>query len=104
MDDRNASKKIKAYSPSHITGFFMICDHKNPVYKGSLGGGIVLEAGCVTEVSLADHAGLTINGVEKDAPTTHYVLEHLVTASEVIVSTNFDVPIACGFGASGAGA
>jgi hypothetical protein len=29
----NAFKKgfVKAYSPSHITGFFEICDNKNPL-------------------------------------------------------------------------
>jgi len=46
------TRKIRAYSPSHITGFFEIRDDRNPLYKGSVGGGIVLEKGCVTEASL----------------------------------------------------
>jgi len=99
---------VKTYSPSHITGFFEICDNKNPLYKGSIGGGIVLEAGCVTEVSFNNHAkiGLKIDGREEEANTTKYVVEHLAGTSEVmvIVSTNFAVPVGCGFGASGAGA
>ena len=101
-------KFVKAYSPSHITGFFAICDHKDPLYKGSIGCGIVLEAGCVTAVSLGDNlpvkAGVKINGVEEEAYTTKYVLERLAGMSEVRISTDFDVPIGCGFGASGAGA
>jgi pantoate kinase len=99
---------VKAYSPSHITGFFEICDNKNPLYKGSIGCGIVLEAGCVTEVSFNNHAKtrIKIDGREEEASTTRYVVEHLAGTSEVMVtvSTNFAVPVGCGFGASGAGA
>ena len=105
--------KTKAYSPSHITGFFEIKDDKNPLYKGSVGCGIVLKAGCVTEVSLNNDLSqreirIEINGVEEEANTTKYVVESLVEKYEhevnVIVSTDFEVPIECGFGASGAGA
>ncbi|MDI6810280.1 MAG: pantoate kinase [archaeon] len=99
---------VRTYSPSHITGFFAICDHKDPLYKGSIGSGIVLEAGCVTEVSLGnnlpENARITINGIAEEAPTTRYVVEHLAGTAAVCVSTNFEVPVGCGFGASGAGA
>lgn len=99
---------VKAYSPSHITGFFEIRDNKNPLYKGSVGGGIVLEAGCVTEVSIRDDrptkAGILINGVEEEANTSKYVVERLAGKYEIAVSTDFEVPVGCGFGASGAGA
>jgi len=99
---------VKTYSPSHITGFFEICDNKNPLYKGSIGCGIVLEAGCVTEVSFNNHAKtrIKIDGREAEANTTKYVVERLAGTSEVmvLVSTNFEVPVGCGFGASGAGA
>jgi len=102
---------VRTYSPSHITGFFEICDNKNPLYKGSIGCGIVLEAGCVTEVSFNNHAAKTkikIDGREAEANTTKYVVEHLAGRSDVdvvvTVSTNFEVPVGFGFGASGAGA
>ncbi|MGB2842563.1 MAG: pantoate kinase [Halobacteriota archaeon] len=99
---------VKTYSPSHITGFFEIRDNKNPLYKGSVGGGIVLEAGCVTEVSIRDDrptkAGIIINGVEEEANTSKYVVERLAGKYEIAVSTDFEVPVGCGFGASGAGA
>ena len=122
MDEEPKSKKlsfvkshffservVKTYSPSHITGFFEICDNKSPLYKGSIGCGIVLEAGCVTEVSFNNHAAKTrikIDGREEEASTTKYVVEHLAGTPEVVVSvsTNFEVPVGCGFGASGAGA
>ncbi|HID19645.1 MAG TPA: hypothetical protein EYP28_01705 [Methanophagales archaeon] len=95
---------VKAYSPSHITGFFVICDNKNPLYKGSVGCGFVLESGCVTEVSLNNQVKIKINGMEEDANTTKYVLDNLAGESKIIVSTDFEVPTECGFGASGAGA
>ncbi len=102
----NAFKKgfVKAYSPSHISGFFEICDNKNPLYKGSVGCGLVLDSGCVTEVSLTNQIKIEINGVEEDANTTKYVLDNLAGESKITVSTDFEVPIGCGFGASGAGA
>jgi len=107
--------KSYSYSPSHITGFFEIRDDRNPLYKGSVGGGIVLEKGCVTEVSLDNDfhqkgtkAEIKINGVEEEANTTKYVVETLAGKYEhelnVTVSTEFDVPIGAGLGASGAGA
>ncbi len=105
------TRKIKTFSPSHITGFFEICDNKNSLYKGSVGGGIVLEAGCVTEVSLSEELSqketkIEINGVEAEANTSKYVVESLAGKYKVgvIVSTVFDVPVGAGFGASGAGA
>lgn len=98
----------KTYSPSHITGFFEICDNKNPLYKGAVGCGIVLEAGGVTEVSIRDDlptkAGIKINGVEEEANTSKYVVANLAGKYKIAVSTDFDVPVGCGFGASGAGA
>lgn len=107
----NRKRSVKAYSPSSITGFFAICDNTDPLYKGSIGCGIVLESGCVTEVSRGDdlaveafESQIRINGVEEEAYTTKYVVEHLAGTSKVIVSTDFEVPIGCGFGASGAGA
>lgn len=109
--------KSYSYSPSHITGFFEIRDDRNPLYKGSVGGGIVLEKGCVTEASLDNDfpqkgtkAEIKINGVEEEANTTKYVVETLAGKYEdehelnVTVSTEFDVPVGAGLGASGAGA
>jgi len=102
----NAFKRgfVKAYSPSHITGFFEICDNKNPLYKGSVGCGLVLDSGCVTNISLTNQVKIELNGIEEDANTTKYVLANLAGESKITVSTDFEVPIGCGFGASGAGA
>jgi len=99
---------VRTYSPSHITGFFAIHEDRNPLHKGSLGCGIVLESGCVTEVALSPNrrvkARVRIDGKEEDAHTTRYVIERLAGESEVSVATDFEVPVGCGFGASAAGA
>lgn len=62
----------------------------------------------MTEVSLGNNlpvrARIKINGVEEEAPTTRYVVELLAGTAAVCVATNFEVPVGCGFGASGAGA
>jgi pantoate kinase len=98
----------RAYSPSHISGFFTIHDDKNPSNKGSRGGGIVLDAGCITEVSIGTESPgrtrIELNGRAEEALTTRYVVERLAGPSSVTVSTDFDVPVGCGFGASAAGA
>jgi pantoate kinase len=103
-----ADRVVKAYAPAHITGFFAICEHSNPLYKGSIGCGLVLEAGCVTEVADAHGQGsdvrIRINGELGEAQTTRYVLDRLAGAAEVCVATSFEVPVGCGFGASAAGA
>jgi len=36
--------------PLHISGFFEICERDNPLLKGSVGCGILLSAGCFTEL------------------------------------------------------
>ncbi len=103
-----AKARVRAYSPSHITGIFAIHDDRNPLYKGSIGCGIVLEAGCVTEVSVDDvRPGIEIDGVEvEETSTTGYVCRRMAGGYEypIRVSTRFEVPIGAGFGASGAGA
>lgn len=94
---------VKAYAPSHITGFFQICENADPLLMGSRGCGIVLEKGCVTEVDLADETSILINGMKKEGATTSYVIKKMAK-EPVRVSSKFNIPIGGGFGASGAGA
>ncbi|MDI6639201.1 MAG: pantoate kinase [Methanocellales archaeon] len=95
-----------AYAPSHITGFFEICEHLDQRYMGSRGCGFTLQAGVTTEVTVAEGEGISvrINDVEMDAPTTRSIVRRLASGHFVEVRTKMDVPIGCGFGASGAGA
>ncbi|RLG38378.1 MAG: hypothetical protein DRN91_02830 [Candidatus Alkanophagales archaeon] len=98
---------VKAYSPSHITGFFEIIRHESPLRTGSVGCGVALEAGCVVEVRFSESIDerkhrILINGVETDAKTTKLVVERLA-GKPVIVDIKLEVPVGCGFGASAAG-
>ena len=58
---------ISVFVPSHITGFFSIFENENPLLKGSLGAGVLLDKGVITEIdkkdeidSNADSNGLSI--------------------------------------------
>ena len=58
---------ISVFVPSHITGFFSIFDNENPLLKGSLGAGVLLDKGVITEIyENDDEKGLSIsiNGPE----------------------------------------
>lgn len=98
--------KAKAYAPSHITGFFEICESEKPEHIGSRGCGFTLQAGTVTEVMVKDGENISIqlNGIPKEAPTTEFVVRELAARRSVEVHSKIDVPIGCGFGTSGAGA
>ncbi|UYZ40231.1 MAG: pantoate kinase [Candidatus Methanospirare jalkutatii] len=109
--------RASAYAPSHISGFFEICENENPLEKGSVGCGVLLSAGCFTEVRVCEceetEIRIRINGREENAPTTRFVVEKMLASAAsaqkrgafcVLVNTRFEVPLRNGFGASGAGA
>jgi pantoate kinase len=96
----------KAYAPGHITGFFQIHEHENPHRKGSTGCGIVLNGGVTTEVragELIEKTEILLNGKEVEGRTTRTVAE-MITDVPVRINSWAEIPIGCGFGASGAGA
>ena len=52
---------ISVFVPSHITGFFSIFDNENPLLKGSLGAGVLLDKGVITEIENGDgNDGLSV--------------------------------------------
>jgi pantoate kinase len=96
----------KAYAPGHITGFFQIHENENPHRKGSTGCGIVLNGGVTTEVKVGGSVEKTeifLNGKEVEGRTTRTVAE-MITDMPVRINSWAEIPIGCGFGASGAGA
>jgi len=101
-----AESYAKAYAPGHITGFFQIHEHENPHLKGSTGCGIVLNGGVTTEVKVGESVEKTeifLNGKEVEGRTTRTVAE-MITDLPVRIKSWAEIPIGCGFGASGAGA
>lgn len=95
-----------AFAPAHITGFFCIHEHEDPRRKGSTGCGIVLNGGVATTVTYSEELTEThiiLNGDHASGPTTRTVV-NMLTNSPLLVESIANIPIGCGFGASGAGA
>ncbi len=99
MQQKNSAR---AFSPSHITGIFVIDIKRDAARSGSMGCGICLEDGAVTTVRAAEETTMKINGKVAEAPTTLTAIK-LLTSQLVLVDTTLKVPVGCGFGASGAG-
>ena len=96
----------KAYAPGHITGFFQIHEHENPHCKGSTGCGIVLNGGVTTEIKVGksvEETEIFLNGKKVEGKTSRTVVD-MMTNLPVRVKSWAEIPVGCGFGASGAGA
>ena len=98
--------KPGAFVPAHITGFFEIHAHDDPYRMGSTGCGIVLDRGVETSVLVdrsIDRTTVKLNGSIVEEGAIHTVVE-MLTDRQAMVESMANVPIGCGFGASGAGA
>ncbi len=94
---------MRAFVPSHITGFFAAKRQDDPVKSGSIGCGLCLSLGATTTVQAAEKTEILLNGQAEDAPVSRFVVEKMAH-SPVRVKTQLDMPLGAGFGASGAGA
>lgn len=115
--------KIIVKVPHRISGFFEIVDKingikiENPQMIGSRGAGFNINDFGTTEIILEkprDHSYSTsqifINGMElnEKAETTNFIFDYLKKyfkkPSHVVIKHKFDLPVGCGYGASGSGA
>lgn len=109
---------ISVFVPSHITGFFSIFDNENPLLKGSLGAGVLLDKGVITEIGRnADESfSIMING-KKDEYNEVIILKTIefmdkelnndkiqFDLDNILINQTIQVPIGCGFGSSAASA
>ena len=103
----------KAYSPSHITGFYSEVKNDSALNRGSLGAGVSIRKGVKTTVELYDSERsnfiIRINGIDtKDAIVSKFVIiEFLKRAKKhyfLNVSHEVQVPIGYGIGTSGSAA
>ncbi len=104
MQERKWSSR--GFAPAHITGFFCIHDHEDARKKGSTGCGIVLDRGVVTTVTYTEELEDTLiflNGKQVEGNTTKTAV-NMLTNLPLLVESMTNIPIGCGFGASGAGA
>jgi pantoate kinase len=106
------------FAPSHITGFFEIIDHSNPLIKGSRGAGVVLDKGVLTMVDVCEGNGEIIIKTNGETNNQNSPLEGSVTYKtlnllknqfsedikwnklEISIDHQINVPIESGFGAS----
>ncbi len=101
--------QAKAFCPGHITGFFQIMEHRDPMRSGSRGAGLCVNLGATSTVRMEEGNGeviVSINGKEDKAPVTaaavsNVILDRMV---DVYVDTTLDLPMGQGFGTSAAGA
>jgi pantoate kinase len=99
--------KAKAFCPGHITGFFQIMEHKDPMRSGSRGAGLCVSLGATSTVMLEEGNGeviVTINGKEERAPVTEAAVYNVILNRkvDVYVDTILDLPVGQGFGTSAA--
>jgi len=90
----------QAFVPGHITGFFTSNPDPDPTKAGSRGGGIALSDGVTVTVRPADDPTVALNGEEIEMEAVDRVLDALQASASVRAVT--DLPLASGFGVSGA--
>ncbi|MFX0019169.1 MAG: pantoate kinase [Promethearchaeota archaeon] len=115
--------KIIVEVPHRISGFFEIVDEingikiNNPERIGSRGAGFNLNSFGRTEIIIEDqedlkqnHCQIYINNeqLNENAETTYYVFNYLKNFFKKYIKVKifhkFDLPVGCGYGASGSGA
>jgi pantoate kinase len=101
--------KVTAFCPGHVTGFFQICEHKDPIRSGSRGAGLCLSLGAESTVDTEEGNGdilIMLDGKEERAPVTRSAVGKVLGERklDVTVVTNLDLPVSQGFGMSAAGA
>ena len=103
----------KAYSPSHITGFYSEVKDELVLNHGSLGVGISISKGVKSTVELYNSEKnnfiIHINGIiSKDAIVSKFVINEFLKRADknyfVKVNHEVDVPIGYGIGTSGSAA
>jgi pantoate kinase len=112
--------KCSVFAPSHITGFFEIIDHEEPLKRGSCGAGVAMDKGVITSLQIIDkdftdspNVDVRING-QKDVKNSSITfktlglmerdlnISKLLEDRAIIVDHEVDVPIGAGYGISAA--
>ncbi|MCL2687295.1 MAG: pantoate kinase [Methanobrevibacter sp.] len=115
--------KVSVFVPSHITGFFTICENKDPLKKGSCGAGLLIDKGVTTTIKILSNSSnyknpinIKINGKENSKNETiinktleliknKFPFEEVFETMDkndyyISIENKVDVPIGAGFGTS----
>jgi pantoate kinase len=108
--------QCSVFAPSHITGFFEIRKHQNPLSTGSRGAGITLSNGVLTNIELTEGDGqvhiLLNNIAPPDENSISMATFRLIKKSflqyfskkeqDIVIKHTTSVPVGAGFGVSAA--
>jgi pantoate kinase len=90
----------RAFVPGHVTGFFTVDRDPDPTVAGSRGAGLALSEGITVTVRPAAETSVTLDGDSIGMEAVERVLDALDARAAVHATT--DLPLASGFGVSGA--
>ncbi len=102
-------QSVTAFCPGHISGYFRTCPDPNPRNAGSIGGGIVIDAGVTLTIAPAPETSIRIfltrpdgtgSLVARVSPALFLLLERLGVTAQV--SSSSPLPPGCGYGLSAA--
>ncbi len=90
----------RAFAPGHVTAVFSAVPDPDPLEAGSRGVGFTVEDGVTVDVEPAKHTVVWSDGRRVDVEPVERVLSLMEVDARVELEC--DVPVGCGFGASGA--
>jgi pantoate kinase len=101
--------KVTAFCPGHITGFFLPCEHEEPLLTGSRGAGLCVNRGVTTTVTSRRGSGkieVLIDGGKQPADVSRSAAAMLLGDErlDIRIESFLDLPSGAGFGMSAAGA
>lgn len=99
---------VSVFVPGHITGFFNIENHEDPLKKGSCGAGFLLSKGVTTTIkdSRNDETSIKINGkIDLRNETIIREVLSIMDIDDIIdISQEIALPIGAGYGTSASAA
>lgn len=102
--------QFEAFSPAHITGFFVVKESEIPEENGSMGAGVSLSAGVRTVVMAIKgykwKSIIRVNGKSQKTIISETVVNDVSSLTsypyEIYVDHYLELPIGAGYGTSGA--
>ncbi len=94
-------RRVVAFAPGHISGYFRRVDGRNPASTGSIGAGIVIDRGVTVTMQESETTSVCVAGNETDGWLIREVLSDIGASADVFVQPQ--MPIGAGFGMSAAG-